>query len=156
MVEIHARQNLVSLFYTRRHLRDDLVLLLKRLEDASRIVQRFLLGKGDVTDLSAIKSAIDIWEDVKSRIEMEYQMEMQRRPPAADNEWLDLKGLLDRMANLQRLALRIGAAVDVSRLDRVDDETDPNSLTSSVQDAIRTNMTVSTWTGQLKIAIKPK
>jgi DNA mismatch repair ATPase MutS len=155
-MEIHARQNLVSLFYTRRHLRDDLVLLLKRLEDASRIVQRFLLGRGDVTDLLTIKSALDIWEDVKARIEMEYQMEMQGQPTGADDEWLDLRRLLDRMANLQELALRIGAAVDVSRLDHMDHEADLNSLTSSVQEAIRTNMAASTWTGQLKATIKPK
>lgn len=130
--------------------------LLKRLEDASRIVQRFLLGKGDVADLSTIKSAIDIWEEIRSRMELEYQMESQERPTENDDEWLDLRRLLDRMTDLNKLALRIGMAVDVARLTSVDDETDPDTLTNSVHEAIRVNMTTSTWTGQLKTAIKPE
>lgn len=130
--------------------------LLKRLEDASRIVQRFLLGKGDVADLSIIKSAIDIWEEIRSRMELEYQMESQERPTENDDEWLDLRRLLDRMTDLNKLALRIGMAVDVARLTSVDDETDPDTLTNSVHEAIRVNMTTSTWTGQLKTAIKPE
>ena len=154
-MEIQARQNLVSLFYKRCHLRDDLVLLLKRLEDASRIVQRFLLGKGDVTDLSNIKSTIDIWEEIKSRMEMEYKMESRGQVTVSGDEWLDLSRLLNRMANLQNLALRIGAAVDVGQLDLMNDEPDLESLTNS-QEIIRTNVSTSTWTGHLKPTIKPK
>jgi MutS domain III len=154
-MEIHARQNLVSLFYAKHHLRDDLVQLLKRLEDASRIVQRFLLGKGDVTDLSTIKNAIDTWEEIKSRIELEHQMDLQGKSTGAGDEWLDLRRLLNRMADLTKLAWRIGMAVDTSALSH-SDEADPESLTSSAHDGIRTNLTTSSWTGQLKTAIRPK
>ena len=133
-----------------------MVLLLKRLEDASRIVQRFLLGKGDVADLSTIRSAIDIWEEIKSRIELEFQMESQERPTERDEEWLDLRRLLNRMADLNMLALRIGMAVDVSGLNPADDEAHSEALDNSVHEAIRTNMISSTWSGQLKTTIKPE
>ncbi|KAF8529495.1 muts domain V-domain-containing protein [Gautieria morchelliformis] len=155
VTEIRARQNLVSLFYAKHHLRDDLVQLLKRLEDASRIVQRFLLGKGDVTDLSTIKNAIDTWEEIKSKIELEHQVDLQGRSTGAGDEWLDLRRLLNRMADLRKLAWRIGMAVDTNALNHSDDEADPESLISSVHDAIRTNLTTSAWTGQLKTAIRP-
>jgi hypothetical protein len=150
----------VALFSSRQHLRDDIVQLLKRIEDATRIVQRFVLGKGDVENLAAIKSAVEIWGEVKSRIEMESKMEAQERPEEDGNEWMDLKGLLCRMTDLRGLALRIGMAVDTSGLRQqnsppAEEDTGPENL-ADVREAIRVAMAPAKGTGQLKWAIKPE
>lgn len=48
-------------------------------DDATRIVQKFLLGRGDVSDLSAICATIDVWSSMKSRVALEKSMERQER-----------------------------------------------------------------------------
>ncbi|KAF8587368.1 hypothetical protein K439DRAFT_1652351 [Ramaria rubella] len=141
VTEILARQNLVSLFHSRHHLRDDLIPYLKRLEDASRIVQKFLLGKGDVTDLFAIKCAIEIWDDIKSRLDIEYKLEKQELSTGIDADWSDIRRLLNRISNLEGLAKRIGIAIDPSSLDQTSDAEERNfspelaSLHGSLADA---------------------
>lgn len=52
--QIWARQELVKLFLERPHLRTDLGGLLGKIEDSSRILQRFLLGLGSVSGLLSI------------------------------------------------------------------------------------------------------
>ena len=75
--EINARQSLVGFLHARPHLRDDILQSLGDMEDASRIVQKFILGRGDATDLSAIHSTILIWASIKRRIELEKNMKLQ-------------------------------------------------------------------------------
>ena len=68
IAEVNARQSLVAFFHARPHLRNDLVGALRDLEDATRIVQKFLLGRGDASDLSAMSACISIWAAIRSRI----------------------------------------------------------------------------------------
>lgn len=72
--EIHARQSVVAVLHSRPHLRADLSALLKsQSSDISRIVQRFILRKGTIEDLVAIKEAISLWTLIKERVELEVQ-----------------------------------------------------------------------------------
>ncbi|KAH8120262.1 muts domain V-domain-containing protein [Phellopilus nigrolimitatus] len=111
--EINARQALVELFLSRSSLRADLVEYLKSVEDASRISQRFLLGKGDVDDLISVQNTIDVWDAVKSRVAFEKSFESkenahQFRP----GDWKEVDQLMARMADLRSLAQRIELAVE--------------------------------------------
>ncbi|KAF8527837.1 muts domain V-domain-containing protein [Hysterangium stoloniferum] len=158
IVEIEARQNLVSFFLRRPHLRFDLVQLLKRLEDALRIVQRFLSGKGDVSDLSAIKNTIDIWGVIKHRIEQEYEMERKDGSHTVANEWLDVQHLLTRMVDLHGLASRIGMAVDSQAneqsITEIEGEDEFHTF-PDVKETTRANTGIVNWAGQFKSVIKP-
>ncbi|KAF8761774.1 MutS domain I [Rhizoctonia solani] len=58
--EIRARQALVALFYARPHLRRDIVALLRKMGDATRLVQKLILGRGDADDLLAIAETIGV------------------------------------------------------------------------------------------------
>ncbi|KAG8820621.1 DNA mismatch repair ATPase msh1, partial [Serendipita sp. 399] len=58
IAEIKTRQSVVSFFYTRPHLRADLIALLRKIEDTARIVQKFLAGRGTPDDLRNIATAI--------------------------------------------------------------------------------------------------
>ncbi|KAF7306692.1 DNA mismatch repair protein [Mycena indigotica] len=131
--EINARQSLVAFFYNRSHFHDDLIVALASVEDASRIVQKFLLGKGDATDLHAVRSTIVTWMTIKARILQERQQEeletgQTQRGFQAD-EWNSLDALIGRMAKLHELSDHIGRALkpksqitSFESTDGVDDE----------------------------------
>ncbi|KAF7339873.1 DNA mismatch repair protein [Mycena venus] len=113
--EITARQALVAFFHARDHFRADLVAALANAEDAGRIVQRFLLGRGDAGDLHAVNSTINVWAALKARIALERMQEAleaaEREVAFADAEWTSLDALMARMADLQELSTRIGGAL---------------------------------------------
>ncbi|OBZ78757.1 MutS 1 [Grifola frondosa] len=111
ITEINARQSLVAFFYSRPFVLQDLVQTLGEVEDATRIVQRFLLGRGDVSDLSAICTTIDIWSSIKNRVELEKHMEHQERGQVTESDWTSLEMLMSRMADLENLANRIRMAL---------------------------------------------
>ncbi|KII93351.1 hypothetical protein PLICRDRAFT_49405 [Plicaturopsis crispa FD-325 SS-3] len=108
--EINARQSLVAFMYNRPHLRDDLLNALANIDDATRIVQKFLVGRGDPSDLSAISATISVWSSIKRRIAMEKKMEQQEGTINAD-DWTSLDALMFRMADLRDLSSRINAAI---------------------------------------------
>ncbi|KAJ6519566.1 muts domain V-domain-containing protein [Mycena sanguinolenta] len=113
--EITARQGLVAFFHARDHFRADLVAALASAEDAGRIVQRFLLGRGDAGDLHTVNSTIRIWAALKARIAQERQQEAreaaERGVVFADAEWTSLDALMGRMSDLQELSTRIDGAL---------------------------------------------
>ena len=109
--EINARQSLVAFFYSRPHLRADLVLSLGVIEDASRIVQKFLLGKGDASDLSAFPDVVRLWAEIKERIRLEKKMEEEEKGSVIESEWTEVDALMSRFESLQDLAAKIRAAV---------------------------------------------
>ncbi|EJT98879.1 hypothetical protein DACRYDRAFT_82640 [Dacryopinax primogenitus] len=115
--QINARQSLVSLFHARQHLRSDLEEFLYQIEDASRIVQKFLLGRGDANDLLAIRDTINVTDQIKARVLQERELELQESGKRAE-EWYYADILLDRMRNLTPLAERIDSAVDESEFRR--------------------------------------
>ncbi|KAF7319967.1 DNA mismatch repair protein [Mycena kentingensis (nom. inval.)] len=110
--EISARQSLVAFFYSRDHFRADLMAALAGTEDAGRIVQRFLLGRGDANDLHAVNSTIDIWASIKHRIAQERQQEeLELADDFQPEQWASLDALMARMADLSELANHIGRAL---------------------------------------------
>ena len=109
--EINTRQSLVSFLYARPHLREDLSRFLADIEDTTRIVQKFLVGRGDPSDLVSIHTTISVWESIKQRIEMEKTMEQKERGDDFQNEWASIDALLSRMSDLRELSHKIRSAL---------------------------------------------
>lgn len=80
-------------------------------EDATRIVQKFLLGRGQPSDLSAICSTIDTWTSIRNRVGLEKDMERQERSCLEDEEWASLDALMRRMSDLHELASKIDTVI---------------------------------------------
>ena len=95
---------------------------LRDLEDATRIVQKFLLGRGDASDLSAMSACISIWAAIRSRIELEKVMEGKERDGLVAEEWGSLDALLSRMNDFSALQSRIGMALQGLRAEADDAE----------------------------------
>ena len=96
-----------------------MIVQLKRIEDASRIVQKFLLGKGDTDDLLAIKYTINVWSQMKKMIELE--MSMKTNQGVDDNMWKNLQLVMGRFKDLEALSSAIDSAVDENALRRKDE-----------------------------------
>ncbi|KAJ7130099.1 muts domain V-domain-containing protein [Mycena crocata] len=128
--EINARQALVAFFHDRDHFRADLVAALASAEDAGRIVQKFLLRRGDPGDLHAVNSTIHVWAALKGRITQEREQEAleaaERQVKFEDAHWASLDALMARMSDLQELSGRIGSA-----LKRVDPSRDASAVIDS-------------------------
>ncbi|KAK0233421.1 muts domain V-domain-containing protein [Armillaria fumosa] len=132
--EIEARQSLVEFFCSRPYFREDLVGALAKLEDASRIVQKFLLGRGDTSDLLAVHTTIETWSRLKLRIERERLLEAQEREDNFSTyEWSSLDSLMTRFSDLDELGRRIGSAVERTDIDA--DEPDKPVLEDEVEEA---------------------
>ncbi|KAI1797718.1 muts domain V-domain-containing protein [Ganoderma leucocontextum] len=111
VAEINARQSLVAFFHARPFLRQDLVQSLRDAEDATRIVQKFLLGRGSFQDLTAICTTVDIWSSIKERILMEKRMEGRGNDHLGDAEWASIETLMEKLSDLEWLASRVRAAL---------------------------------------------
>ncbi|KAI0082196.1 hypothetical protein K474DRAFT_1655535 [Panus rudis PR-1116 ss-1] len=111
VAEINTRQSLVGFFKSRPYLRTDLVQALNDMSDTSRIIQKFLLGRGDASDLLALGGTIDAWDAVQRRIELERTVEQQSSSATLSEDWASLNALLSRMADLQPLVHKIHAAL---------------------------------------------
>ncbi|EJF66544.1 hypothetical protein DICSQDRAFT_142135 [Dichomitus squalens LYAD-421 SS1] len=111
VVEINVRQSLVAFFHSRPFLRQDLVLLLREAEDATRIAQKFLLGRGSFPDLTAICTTIDTWSSIKERILMEKKMDERTDDTVGDAEWSSIEKLMEKLVDLEWLAARIRTAL---------------------------------------------
>ncbi|KAK7058773.1 hypothetical protein VNI00_001397 [Paramarasmius palmivorus] len=111
ITEINARQSLVAFFCERPHFRSDLLVLLTKAEDAGRIVQKFVLGKGEPNDLLALASAIRTWSSVVEKVKLERDMEARERQNFSVSEWISMNGLMSRVVGLDDLAQRIGTAI---------------------------------------------
>jgi DNA mismatch repair ATPase MutS len=101
----------VAFFHARPHLRDDLSEALANTEDATRIVQKFLLGRGDLGDLSAISSTISVWSSIRKRIELEKEMEFKEKGDHDSRQWLSIDALLSHFDDLHDLSRRISMAL---------------------------------------------
>ncbi|KAF9068002.1 muts domain V-domain-containing protein [Rhodocollybia butyracea] len=117
--------SLLSLFFhSRPHFRSDLLGLLAKAEDAGRIVQKFLLGKGDPNDLLALTATVNIWSNLQYRVNHEREAESIEQRPLNAVEWASLDVLMNRMVNLQDLAQRISLAVESPALSQLDEPFD--------------------------------
>lgn len=84
------------------------------MEDASRIVQKFLLRRGDVSDLSDLHAAIAAWTSVQRRIGLERKMELQERGAIREDQWASVTALMSRLNNMHELAKRICLAIELA------------------------------------------
>jgi DNA mismatch repair ATPase MutS len=116
--EIEARQSIVSLFCARPHLREDIIFILKGLEDASRLVQKLTLGRGETDDLLSLRKAILGWTNVFRRLTFERGEAMHNNNEKEAEGWQNLEILLSHMVDLTSLAERIESAVDAIDFDK--------------------------------------
>ncbi|KAG6911797.1 hypothetical protein DXG01_000044 [Tephrocybe rancida] len=128
--EINARQSLVAFFHARPHFHADLAETLANVEDTSRIVQKFILGRGETADLIGVKQTARVWADIAKRIQHERKMEALERSDFNNEEWTSLDSLMDRMITLDDLSKRIGAALD----DRNSDQSPGSVLEASINE----------------------
>lgn len=83
---------------------------LKDIEDAGRIVQRFLLGKGGANDLLALGNTIKAWGSVRQLVEDERRFEMQEVPHLSSQDWASIDALMSRLSELGSIQQRIDLA----------------------------------------------
>ncbi|EPQ60899.1 hypothetical protein GLOTRDRAFT_30591, partial [Gloeophyllum trabeum ATCC 11539] len=115
LTEINARQSLVAFFDSKPSLREDLTMTLNGLEDTTRLVQKFLSGRGDAHDLSSISSTISTWTSITNRLDLEKQMEEAEHASISIEGWTSVDLLVSRLHNLQHLADRINGALLTSQ-----------------------------------------
>jgi DNA mismatch repair ATPase MutS len=101
----------VAFLHARPHLLSDIRQSLEEVEDTTRIVQRFLLGRGDPGDLVSISRTINTWSAIRRRLELEKRMENSERGFLLSEEWSSVDALVCRMADLQALESRINLAL---------------------------------------------
>ena len=109
--EINARQDVVGFFYARPYLRADIIIILRKIEDTARIVQKFLSGRGAPDDLADLRDAIDLWEELRKRMVLERDMEIIERGTLG-HDWGNVDALLNKMKPMNALCERITTAVD--------------------------------------------
>ncbi|KAL7285659.1 hypothetical protein ACG7TL_000764 [Trametes sanguinea] len=132
VTEINARQSLVAFFHAKPFLRQDLVQLLRDSEDATRIVQKFLLGRAHFYDLSAICNTIDIWSSIKAKILDEREIERRDDGVTDDSQWTSINALMDRLSDLSGLADHIRAALVQKDSPTLDSEEMAEELPSGI------------------------
>ncbi|KAI6134024.1 muts domain V-domain-containing protein [Pisolithus croceorrhizus] len=117
--EIETRQSLVTFFYDRPYLREDIVQSLKECEDTIRIVQKFLLRKGELRDLLSIHRTTEVWMSIQRRLELEKKMETLERGASTAGEWGCIDAMISGIADLKSLSHRIASALhNVESADR--------------------------------------
>ena len=114
--EINARQSLVSFFYARPHLRRDLRDRLRGIEDVTRTVQKFLLGRGNSSDVVAIGMAISTWSLMKRRISLERELQWKEGDSSLEREWASIDAVISRMEELPSLERKIQASMDGTQI----------------------------------------
>ncbi|KAF9454901.1 hypothetical protein P691DRAFT_691026, partial [Macrolepiota fuliginosa MF-IS2] len=109
--EITARQSLVEFFMQRPHLAADLAQLLSEIDDTSRLTQKFLIGRGDPSDLMAVSRTIRTWSKISAIFTTEKCWEAKERPDYNPQEWASLDALISRMHALTELSNIIDSAL---------------------------------------------
>jgi hypothetical protein len=82
--------------------------------DITRVIQKFVLGRGDISDIATLHSAITVWMSIKERIKLEKAMEESERNGLDDSGWENLDRLMTRFDGAVDLAARIRDALPVS------------------------------------------
>lgn len=103
---------MVAFFFARPHVRADITGALTAVEDIERIVQRFSMGRGDLSDLLAVNRTIRAWSTVVQRFKEEKAMETVEQIRLFEADWTSFDVLMSRMTDLQDLSNRIATALD--------------------------------------------
>jgi DNA mismatch repair ATPase MutS len=112
VAEIQVRQALVALFHSRTHLRRDILVLLRQTGDATRLVQKLQLRRGDADDLLEIAETIGVHSEIAARLHLEVKVGKQKE--VDQDQFASLSLLLGKVSDLSQLAKRIGTAVHVT------------------------------------------
>jgi hypothetical protein len=102
----------VAFLCTRPHFGADIAGALADIEDIGRIVQRFIMGRGDPSDLLAVNRTIRTWSAIIDRFKEERAMEVVERNRLHESDWTNIDTLISRMTDLQDLSTRITMALD--------------------------------------------
>ena len=121
--EINTRQSIVALFHSLPHLRRDLRDRLRGIDDVARVVQKFLLGRGNTDDIVAIRNSISVWSFVKSRLSLERKLYSKEGDCDSKREWGGVDALISRIEDLPELEGKIQASMDA----------DPTRLENSLE-----------------------
>jgi hypothetical protein len=153
--EINFRQSLVAFFVARPHVRDDVRQLLSGAEDATRILQRFLLGRGLPSDFSTLNSSIITWISITRRLTLEREQESKERGQLNADEWSGIDSLLGRMKNLTDLSVRITASLTRTDLS-ANLEPEPEEGEEAAPDIDSPGGEINLTSGAAKWAIRPE
>ena len=130
---------------------------MRRIEDASRIVQRLLLGRGGTDDLAAIRDTMVLWSRVKSRIELERRLDTH--DPSREADWAGLNIMLGKLKDMSALIQHIDMAIYEKEKDgraaAGSEDSDEDSDRSSESDEESNLGTTTIMTGSFKHNIKP-
>jgi hypothetical protein len=121
--------------------------LFLKAEDPIRILQRFLLGRGDSSDLITISTAVNSWSELRDRIKEEEQLE--RESGSSTVGWDGLNVLMGRMVDLSYVAHRISMSLEPVE-DTRDSSDSPPVTSSKDQENPRMSAKFGPW-GKWKI-----
>jgi DNA mismatch repair ATPase MutS len=129
--EINTRQSIVALFHALPHLRRDLRDRLRGIDDVARVLQKFLLGRGNTDDVVAISTAISVWSFVRTRLSLEQKLRTKEGNRNLEGEWAPIDALLSQMEDLPELERKIQASMDddPTRLENLPERAEGDTIT---------------------------
>lgn len=151
--EINARQSIVSFFKDRPHFQTDILYLIEQAEDITRIVQKFILSRGEISDLLSVDSTIRVWNAIRARIREEKMMEQREKSDFDDSEWANLEALIARMTDLRQLSTKIELALSRNGSEPPADES--KEIVGQENTVSSPSSQLQTWT-ELKWTIRPQ
>ena len=140
----------------------DLREMLKDVDDASRISQKFLLGKGTIDDLVSMRDTIEAWNTIRKLLVSEKEIEQLEGTKRIPEAWRCLEQLMEKMSNLHGISERISMAVECderpqnsSTVDG-DGETDDPPISDAQQADSDATKTTTFFGLEPKWSIKPQ
>jgi hypothetical protein len=125
--EINTRQSIVALFHALPHLRRDLRDRLRGVDDVARVVQKFLLGRGNTDDVLTIGTAISVWSFVKSRLSLDRKLHSKEGDYDSERKWAGVHALISRLEDLPELERKIRTSIDPTRLGNSPESTEEDT-----------------------------
>ncbi|KAG6317168.1 hypothetical protein E4U44_000243 [Claviceps purpurea] len=107
---INARQNLVGQFIAMEHLRDSIIVLLRRCHDSQRLVQKFSMGRGDADELLDLAHTIRATKDIVDMLNDETHVGPSRH--GSQNDCFKALSLRIDLTGPLALAQRIKDSID--------------------------------------------
>jgi DNA mismatch repair ATPase MutS len=95
-----------------------------QIDDTTRLTQKFLVGRGDYSDLAAISRTIRTWSKIPAMLAAEQILEEKENKGYDVREWNSLDALVLRMHVLVELSETIDKALGPNVEDMVDSSTD--------------------------------
>lgn len=135
----------MSFFQNRPHLCSDIIEILKKVDDVTRLCQSFLMGRATFTDLLCLESSIQLWNELQERSKHEMAIESLEQSANSDAlEWDKFQGLLGQFHELHDLlGLIVSAIPDTEPAEAVQSVGDSTLEPPALDDSIQENKTWS-------------